>query len=137
MFYTFINEACCSQSDIDYIANNLEIRYEVLDNYENTTAGTYISEFTFINSGSLAIAAKGWQIYLTVVNLIEPHVIFPNGSELDSSSLKVFHVQGGLHRIEPMDGFTGLAPGFSFQIRFNSADYQVCFIIMFVITSKN
>ena len=114
----------CTQTDVDYIAAFLDIDYEVIDNYQNTTA-SYVAELTLTNTGPSPIATSGWQIYVTSFSIMGSITIQPNGTELGNSRLIAYHIQGSLHRIEPMEGFQGIAPGAALKVRYISAGTQV------------
>lgn len=125
-------DAQATQTDVDYIAAFLDVNYKVVDNYQNTS-GSFLVELTLTNTGSRPIATSGWQIYLTGVSMIESSTIRPNGTELGGTRLKAFHVQGSLQRIEPMDGFAGIATGAALLVRYHSGGYQVRRLLQYTV----
>ncbi|XP_032217891.2 beta-hexosaminidase [Nematostella vectensis] len=115
-----------SQSTLDYIAANLGIRYDVLDNFQDSWR-SYKVQLTLSNAGSQAIANGDWSIYLCHIRVIEPvHTKHnPDGYVLPGYGLKVTHVNGCQHRIQPTADFKPLLPGDSRPVLFNAENWAV------------
>ncbi len=91
------------QSDIDQVANNLQVNYRVISNVpsnkcdakvENGTC--YEAELSFTAPSS--INAKDWLIHFSHIAPIQ---------SFESEEFAVEHLNGDLHRITLKEGFTG------------------------------
>jgi hexosaminidase len=72
---------------------------------------------SWTNGGGASIEGGAWAVYLTH-SPIDPRNIFPNGTLLGNSGLRVHHVNGALNRIEPTPAFAPLPPGQTLDIEF-------------------
>ena len=115
------------QSTLDYIAANLGIRYDVIDNFQDTWK-SYRVRMTLTNAGSDAIPNGPWAIYLCHIRVIEPaHTKHnPSGYVIPGGhGIKVTHINGCQHKFEPTPNFPGL-PGFqSLIVDFDAENWDV------------
>ena len=115
------------QTQLDYIANNLGIRYDVLDNFQDTWR-SYRVRMTLTNAGSKPIPNGPWEIYLCHIRVIEPaHTKHnPSGYVIPGGhGIKVTHINGCQHKFEPTVSFPGL-PGFqSLVVDFDAENWDV------------
>jgi hypothetical protein len=96
--------SCFTQDELAYIANNLDIHYEVLDNLES--ADTYRSRLTLTNRGTKEIRHGPWAIYFNFIRLIEPKHLLenPSGYIIPNVGMKFIHITGSLFKLEPVQG---------------------------------
>ena len=59
-----------TQDNINYIANNLHIRYDVIDNLGSDS--TFEAQLTLTNDGSEPISKGDWAVYFCSIRLVEP-----------------------------------------------------------------
>ncbi len=111
------------QDDIDYLAENIAIRYNVLDNFDS--ASTFSGEMFLENTGERTIQDIPWTLYYCDIRTMEPQDIDPDGAELGDSGLKVFRVNGCLYKIEPQDEFLGFQPGEVLHIEFVASSFKI------------
>ena len=115
------------QMTLDYIASNLDIRYDVLDNFQDTWR-SYRVRMTLSNAGSKPIPNAPWAIYLCHIRVIEPvHTKHnPNGYVIPGShGIKVTHINGCQHKFEPTASFPGLSGSESLLIDFDAENWDV------------
>lgn len=74
------------QSLIDYIAENAEIRYDVISNFVDKRR-TFTSKITIKNTGNLTIAYNNWEIYFYAIRLIQPDE-YPYKEDLNFTTVK-------------------------------------------------
>ena len=123
--FAFAAEAM-TQEDIDNLAKNLDIQYEVLTNLRPLK--TYLAQMTFTNKGSSAIKKDNWAIYLCVIYMVEPdHLLHnPKGYVLPGGSgIKFTHISGCLHKLQPTNGFQDLAADDSLTFQYNASWWSV------------
>ena len=123
---------CRAQSDqemVDYLASNLLVEYYVID---NTAVGNISNQWTgemfLTNTGTSDVTSLSWQIYFCCIRLMEYDTTRPgpeNGAELGDSGVEVYHVDGCLHKLQPMAEFTGLGAGVRLQLPFTAGDWMV------------
>lgn len=109
------------QSTLDYIASHLNIRYDVIDNLQDSWK-TYRVRMTFTNMGETAIQRGNWALYFCHIRVVESENTKhnPNGYVLPGGyGLKVFHINGCQHKFETTAEFKDLAPKVSLQVYFN------------------
>ena len=96
--------SCFTQDDLTYIANNLNIHYEVLNNFESED--TYKSKLNLTNSGKKEINYGPWAIYFNFIRLVEPKHLKENPSEyiIPNIGIKFVHITGSLFKLEPLKG---------------------------------
>lgn len=115
------------QSTLDYIANYLGIRYDVIDNFQDTWK-SYRVRMTLENAGSKPIPNGPWAIYLCHIRVIEPaHTKHnPGGYVIPGShGIKVTHINGCQHKFEPTASFPGLAGFQSLVVDFDAENWDV------------
>ena len=88
------------QSVIDYIANNLDLRFSVISNDQTNCR----ISLTFTNQGHEEISSGRWAIYFS-------HLRIFNQNFDESESIFVKHINGYLHRLQPTDKFKTLKTG--------------------------
>ena len=96
--------AAITQNDLEYIAQNLKVRYDVLDNLENED--TFKSRIVLTNGGSKTIERGPWAIYFNSVRMIEPAHLKenPDGYVLTQFGVTFVHITGSLFKMEPVQG---------------------------------
>ena len=96
--------SCFTQDDLTYIANNLDIHYEVLTNFESEN--TYRSRLTLTNRGNNEIENGPWAIFFNFIRLIEPKHLLknPSGYIVPKTGMKFVHITGSLFKLEPVQG---------------------------------
>lgn len=115
------------QSTLDYIANYLGIRCDVIDNFQDTWK-SYRVRMTLENAGSKPIPNGPWAIYLCHIRVIEPaHTKHnPGGYVIPGShGIKVTHINGCQHKFEPTASFPGLAGFQSLVVDFDAENWDV------------
>ncbi|XP_068705154.1 beta-hexosaminidase-like [Montipora foliosa] len=115
------------QGTLDYIASNLEIRYDVLDNFQDTWK-SYRVRMTLTNAGSRLIPSGPWAIYLCHIRVIEPvHTKhYPKGYVIPGGhGIKVTHINGCQHKFEPIASFSGLTGSQSLVVEFDGENWDV------------
>ena len=84
-----------SQETLDYMAKHMTVKYEVLDNFRDSLK-TFSCQMTLTNTGSRTIPSRGWVIYFTQLNLLEPNNHpYPEGVLLPDQGVRFRHVQVG------------------------------------------
>ncbi len=116
------------QELVDYLAEKLQLEYAVTTNLEDKAgyARTF-GTITFTNTGMYDITDNSWEIYFCSIRLFEPETLwdFPlQGKELGTSKLAVYHINGCLHKISPMAGFTGFPSGVAVVADYVTSDWQ-------------
>ena len=77
------------------MAKHMTVKYEVLDNFRDSLK-TFRCQMTLTNTGSRTIPSRGWVIYFTQLNLLEPyHHPYPEGVLLPDQGVRFRHVQVG------------------------------------------
>ena len=102
------------QNLVDYLSNNLEVRYKVISNMidGDSVLGMFRSELTLRNGGSSNITTRGsWALFLQHLS-----VFSKDGIHLDKFGIKLSHINGDLFRLEPTDSFKDLPPGGSITL---------------------
>lgn len=115
------------QGTLDYIASNLGIRYDVLDNFQDTWK-SYRVRLTLTNAGSRSIPNGPWAIYLCHIRVIEPvHTKHnPTGYTIPGGhGIKVTHINGCQHKFEPIASFAGLTGFQSIVVEFDAENWNV------------
>lgn len=115
------------QTTLDYVASNLGIRYDVLDNFQDTWK-SYRVRMTLTNAGAKPIPNGPWGIYLCHIRVIEPShtkhnpigYIIPGGH-----GIKVTHINGCQHKFEPTEIFPGLVGFQSLVVEFDAENWDV------------
>lgn len=107
------------QSLIDYIAENAEIRYDVISNFVDKRK-TFTSKITIKNTGNLTIAYNNWEIYFYAIRLVQPNEYpYKEGFKLHNCKMRLYHVAGSLCKLCPERNF-----------RMESHDVVECKLVM-------
>jgi len=115
-----------TQSTLDYIAENLQIEYNVINNIDNTP--NYKAQFVFHNGGSVAITGDSWELYFCNIRMMEPDSLRdpnPNGVELGTSGLRAYHINGCLFKLVPDPDFGGIEAQGTLMVEFLASDWVV------------
>ena len=107
------------QEDIDNMANNMKIYFDVLS--------PSAAQITLCNGGRKPIVKGKWAIYVCVVLGVfdydhlanNPEGIVPSGN----STLKMTHIDGCLYKFEPLNRFRPLPQGKTIKIQFNTDNF--------------
>ena len=116
-----------NQATLDYVATNLMIRYDVLDNIQDSWR-SYRVRLTLSNAGQNKIPNGPWAIYFCHIRIIEPtHTKHnPDGYVIPGGhGFKVTHLDGCGHKFEPTASFSGLAGGQVLVIDFDAENWNV------------
>lgn len=114
------------QSQLDQIAEKLDIRYSVLDNLKDGKS-TYRSQIVITNKSDIPLDYKSnWKIYFCHIRMVEPGSLPKhNHAELKKEGIRFSHVNGCLFTLEPMKTFTTLKKDESITIKFKCQYYCV------------
>ncbi|XP_032219150.2 beta-hexosaminidase [Nematostella vectensis] len=124
---------CCvkvksiSQDEVDEIGQSLRIKYDVLDNFIDADK-KYLARVTLSNTGRLNITRGNWGLYFCSIRIIEPDHLPHNPSGYvipGGSGIKVTHVNGCLHKLEPTSAFKGVATGRELVLEFKVKYFAV------------
>jgi hexosaminidase len=88
--------------------NDLAVTWGLITNLQE---GSFKSELTLANNGSVPLFAEGWELYFNFVRTVIPESVPP--------TVSIEHVNGDLHRVVPRPDFGTLAPGESRSITFD------------------
>ncbi|KAL8594715.1 hypothetical protein ACOMHN_051661 [Nucella lapillus] len=114
-----------NQETLDYMAKHVEVRYEVLDNLQDSLK-TYSCQITLTNRGQRPLPARGWVLHFSQPYLVEPdHHPYPQGLLLPEQGVRFRHLQGGVFSMEPEEGFEEIPPGGSRKVRYLSENFSV------------
>ncbi|GAD80308.1 beta-N-acetylhexosaminidase [Vibrio ezurae] len=114
------------QDTVDKLANNLDIKYEVLTNHGANDglkcqdlgaewASCNQVKMTLTNDGD-AVESNDWAIYFHSIRLI---------LDVDSDQFKITRITGDLHKLEPTDKFAGFKAGESVDVVFTGEYWQL------------
>ncbi|ELU16939.1 hypothetical protein CAPTEDRAFT_219964 [Capitella teleta] len=117
--------ALSNNDAIDYLAENLKVKYDVIDNM-NIDDG-FSAKVTLTNTGDRDIMEKDWELYFNNIRMIEPDKIHPNGIEFGSSGLMVHHVNGVLFKLVPKADFGGFKKSTPVEAVFTSSAWMVAY----------
>ncbi|KAK3094743.1 hypothetical protein FSP39_005676, partial [Pinctada imbricata] len=107
------------QSEIDYIADNLDIEVRTTDNLENDGQKHGVN-LLLHNTGNRTIKGRDWEIYFYSFFMVEPEMLEQGLSFIDRDyMIKLSHVSGTLYKLEPLPGFRPIKPGQDRDIEFN------------------
>jgi hexosaminidase len=116
-----------TQADLNYVASNLNVHYDVVDNLIDTWL-QYKARVTLTNKGDRAISRGDWAIYFCSIRIIEPeHLSFnPQGYIVpEGPGIKLTHINGCLHKMEPTEEFKDLGPDSNVQVEFKVKYFAV------------
>ncbi|XP_015772465.1 PREDICTED: chitobiase-like [Acropora digitifera] len=121
--YLSLITAGAVQEDIDYLASNMEVRYDVLNNTKSET--TFLSRITLSNKGQSVIRQGDWAVYFCNIRMAESRYLKhnPAGYVIPGNyGIRFTHINGCLHKFETTTDFRDIAAGSSFTFEF-VADY--------------
>ena len=107
-----------SQATIDYIASNLNITFQVVNNL--LQQDNFTADIILTNSGNIDITPGNWQIYFYSFYDVEPSHLDhnPSGYVIPRYGMRFTHVNGGLYRMQPTGDFgRRLAAGRELRMR--------------------
>ena len=105
-----------NQDSIDSIATNMEVRFEVLEDF-------HMAVITLRNKGSTPIERNRWAMYVCLTTGMElGHLVHkPEGYVLPrAKSLKLTHLNGCSYKVEPTGDFPAILPGKSLKFTVNT-----------------
>ena len=116
----------CSQSDVDYIASNLDVQFDVIDNLQDGTA-SFIADMSLKNAGAAPIKGGNWKIYMFQIRLVAPSAYpYPDGYIIPDTGFKLHHISGSLYSMEPVEGmFQSLNAGDEIVLRLKLSYWDV------------
>ena len=105
------------QSMLDYMSNNLDVLFEVTDNYELYGTSAYVITMTLNNTGTQPITTGNWEIQFSNVLWIHSDTLIEEREYiLQEHKMAVSHVQGYLFRLTPLFDFPPLEGGTTREI---------------------
>ncbi|KAL3885100.1 hypothetical protein ACJMK2_025198 [Sinanodonta woodiana] len=111
---------------IDDIANNMTIKYDIVDNI-NKADGKYTASLTLTNAGRTQVPLATWKIYFNSLTKIGNDTSpVADNLVLKECGFSVNFVEGTLYYIAPVNGiFKGLTPGESIKCIIEAKDWNV------------
>lgn len=108
-----------TNSQLAQFARNSQLWFGVTSN-QLAEPNQFRGSISLVNQSAIALPrGKGnWQLYFHLIRRIEHQV--QHGVELQ-------HIQGDLHRLQPLEDFAGLAPGETLNVQFISAPWMVSY----------
>nr|CAB3252656.1 putative beta-hexosaminidase [Phallusia mammillata] len=117
MMADFKEKKACGEL-LDYIAENLVIRYTVLS---NTGWVKNQHEIILTNNGDRTISQGQWSIYFNHMYLPEgDHFRFRRSYPIPGSQFVLTHLDGTFLKLSPQSSFKGIAPETAVIVRINS-----------------
>ncbi|XP_033725870.1 uncharacterized protein LOC117315681 [Pecten maximus] len=110
------------QTEINFIADNLDVKLEVVDNLQNDVSVRM--RLSLNNIGGSPIGASSWNVYFESIRLIEPNR-FPYPEGIEINGLRLFHMGGSLYRLTPATSFQPILPGQTVTILYEAKYWQV------------
>ena len=121
----YIAECPLTQSEIDYIGDNLDILVKTVDNLADDGEKHRV-RFTLHNTGNETIRGRDWQLYFHSFFMVEPETLLENNEFIDKDyMIKISHVSGSLYKLEPLPGFTEIRPGGKRTLEFDAKYWAV------------
>ena len=113
-----------SQDQVDYIAKNIKIQYDILNNFAKYAF--FSARLSLLNNGSVPISGGNWSIYLFHFSFIEPKYIKNNKSALVcENQFNITHVDGSLYTMSPTSAFVDILPGETREIILTNGNSMV------------
>ena len=113
-----------SQDQVDYIAKNMKIQYNILNNFAKYAF--FSARLSLLNNGSVPISGGNWSIYLFHFSFIEPKYIKNNKSALVcENQFNITHVDGSLYTMSPTGAFVDILPGETREIILTNGNSMV------------
>ena len=106
--------AAMTQDQLDTIANDLDLQYDVLDNTQDAWR-TFRARITLTNQSAEMLANSDWTIFFSHIRMIP---------EQDLPGVKISHINGDMFKLEPTESFTPLHQGDSLDIEFDAEFWQ-------------
>lgn len=79
---------------VDYIAESLDVRYEIISNLVNDWHN-FTAKITLRNTGTRNLFSGNWELYFYSIQLIQPKDFpYANGFLINDCNMKVYHVGG-------------------------------------------
>uniref|UniRef100_H2Z5P6 beta-N-acetylhexosaminidase n=1 Tax=Ciona savignyi TaxID=51511 RepID=H2Z5P6_CIOSA len=91
------------QGDLNYIGQNLDVKFEVVNNLNGNDAN-FNAKITLKNAGNTPIKKDTWEIYFYCLYMVEPDHL-PNDNGYEVSGLIFRHVNGILFKFSPSESF--------------------------------
>lgn len=105
-FHLHLISFLVNQEMIDYLARELEIRFDVLDNLIDDSKD-YLQRLTISNKGPTTVLAGDWSVYFYHIRSINSLKTLP----LPDCGMVIEHVSGSLYKLTPARGsFTNISP---------------------------
>lgn len=95
-----------TQTDIDNIATNLDLRYKVDDNIANSR--TFTAALKLTNKGNIPITKGPWFVYFCSIRQIITS---------RTEALRFQHINGCVHKFYPTDDFINLDPDSTLTVK--------------------
>lgn len=110
------------QEDIDYIAQYIDVKYEVINNLlSDEGRRMYLAKITLTNIGSSIVRhTSDWKIYFFSLRQIEPNVGAKDVETL-GNLFRITHINGYLFSLSPVDNFPEIQPGESVSVTYRAA----------------
>jgi len=110
-----------TQADVDNIANNLQVNYQLITNVPTDKCDSEIADGTCFEvklslTAKQAINAKDWTIYFSQMVPVQSY---------ESDDFSVKHLNGDLHQISLIDGFSGFNAGETKTLLFRAMFWMV------------
>ncbi|MDO6488949.1 family 20 glycosylhydrolase [Colwellia sp. 6_MG-2023] len=104
------------QSDIDNIANNLDVKYRVISNVPTQYCDANVSdgacfEVELSFTAKEPIDTKGWSIYFSQISPVQSSI---------SDEFSVTHINGDLHKITLLNNFSGFKANETKKVTFRA-----------------
>lgn len=120
-----------AQNELNQLASNMEIRYEVLNNLikvPNGSGPVFLAQITLTNRGSSPIKHGNWSVYFCSIRMVESQHLKHNplGYVIPGDSgIKFTHVDGCLTKFETTSDFKEITTGDSLTFKFKADAWSV------------
>lgn len=120
-----------AQGELNQLASNMEIRYEVLNNLikvPNGSSPVFLAQITLTNRGSSPIKHGNWSVYFCSIRMVESQHLKHNplGYVIPGDSgIKFTHVDGCLTKFETTSDFKEITTGDSLTFKFKADAWSV------------
>ncbi|CAC5362530.1 HEXA_B [Mytilus coruscus] len=126
-----VHSQIVTQTDLNNIADKLEIKVDVIRNSDN--GSVHLFKVTFNNKASQSLSGYNWKIYFYSFFIVEPsHILSedglytkPEGYTLPNVNLKLMHENGCLFSMSPTTEFIGLLHNEKREITFSAALWAI------------
>ena len=129
MHFSFSSISVTVQAnDTEYLGNHLQVYWEVLQNPSDYGI-PYTGMLTLTNTGSKNVINSDWEIYFCSVRLMFPlqlHGTDPEfGHLIGNTNIKIYHLNGCLHKFKPNKDFAGFKINETVIIHFEASDWSI------------